>query len=69
MIGSEANEKLATLATGEIFELDTHDQARATRIIKEKLLERTGNPDEALKKVLHEKGLEKERKRKRWLFR
>jgi hypothetical protein len=65
-VGAEADGVLAGLEQGEIFELDTRDLSRATRIIKEKLMERTGDADEAMKKVLHEKGLEKERKRRRW---
>ena len=60
---AEANARLAELDDGEIFELDTRDQTRATRIIKEILLERTGNADEAIKKVLHEKGYERSLRR------
>ncbi len=49
----DADATLATLEDGGIFELDTRDLHRATRVIKAELLQRTGDPDESIKRVLH----------------
>jgi len=51
----EADRELTTLEDGEVFDLDTRDVTRATREIKAILLQRGGDPDEALKRVLHKK--------------
>lgn len=60
---SEADGKLAEFDDGEIFELRTRDLGKATRIIKAELIGRGEEPDEALKRMLHQKGLERETKR------
>ena len=57
---SEADGLLSRLEDGEIFEKDTRDLSRATREIKAELLARGGDPDEALKHMLHSRGLERE---------
>lgn len=51
----EADRDLTTLDDGEVFDLDTRDVTRATREIKAALLQRGGDPDEVLKRVLHKK--------------
>lgn len=56
---TEADRELAMLEDGEIFELDTRDVTRATRIIKAELLSRGEDPDDVLKRMLHQKGLER----------
>ena len=63
MSASEADGKLAELEDGETFELKTRDLSKATRIIKAELLSRGEEPDEALRRHLHSKGLEREQKR------
>lgn len=60
MVQAEATNVLATLEDGEIFELDTRDLSKATKQIKHVLMSRSGDPDDALKKMLHQKGYEKE---------
>lgn len=65
-LSSEADARLVGLVDGEVFELDTRNESRATRIIKETLMERSGDADEAMRRVLHKKGLEKERKNRKW---
>lgn len=57
LVVHDADAILATLEDGEIFELDTRDLHKATRVIKAELLQRTGDPDESIKRVLHQKGL------------
>ena len=64
LVPHEADAILATLEDGEIFSLDTRDLHKATRVIKAELLQRTGDPDEAIRRTLHEKGLAKEEERK-----
>ena len=59
MTPHDADATLATLEDGEIFELDTRDLYKATRVIKAELLNRTGDPDESIKRVLHQKGLDR----------
>ena len=59
----DADALLATLEDGEIFEKATRDQAKATREIKAELLSRGEDPDEALRRVLHKKGYEREASR------
>ncbi len=51
----DAERELATLEDGEVFALDTRDVTRATREIKAILLERGGDPDEALRRLVHKK--------------
>ena len=66
-LSCDADARLAELTDGEIFELDTRNEARATQIVKEILMQRTGDADEAMRKVLHNKGYEKEKKRiRKW---
>lgn len=60
---AEADGVLATLEDGEIFEKETRNLARATREIKAELLSRGEEPDEALRRMLHSKGLEREQKK------
>lgn len=60
----EADRELSTLDDGEVFELETRSTARATRAIKFELIARGGDPDESLRRVLHQKGLERESKKK-----
>ncbi len=55
----EADRELVMLDDGEVFDLDTRDVTRATRVIKAELIARGGDPDEALKRVLHQKGVER----------
>jgi hypothetical protein len=38
----------------QVFELDTADQARATKIIKYKILEQTGDLERALRRARHQ---------------
>ena len=61
----EADSMLATLEDGEVFELDTRSLSRASRVIKAELLSRSGNPDESIRRMLHQKGLEREEGKKR----
>lgn len=51
----DASRKLATLEDGEVFELDTRNETRATREIKAILLERGAEPDEVLRRLSHKK--------------
>ncbi len=51
----EAARSLTCLDDGEVFELDTRNVTKATREIKAALLKRGGDPDEALRRVLHGK--------------
>jgi len=61
---SEATKRLAEFPDGEIFRYDTRDLSRATRQMKAELLSRGEvSPDEALRKMLHERGLEREEQR------
>jgi len=62
-LSAEADARLATLDSGEIFELDTRNETKATQIIKEILMQRSGDADEALKRVLHQKVYEHEKRR------
>ena len=63
MVEAEASSELAKLADGEIFRYDTRDLTRATRQMKLELLSRgEASPDEALRRMLHTKGLEREQK-------
>ena len=59
----EAERELSMLEDGEVFELETRDVTRATRVIKAELMSRGEDPDEVLKRVLHQKGLEREKRR------
>ncbi len=47
----------------EFFQLDTRSKPRATSQIKAILLKRSKSPDDALTRHLHERGLEREKKR------
>ena len=60
---SMANAALADLEQGELFELDTRDQSKASRIIKARLIARGKEPDEVFRRVLHERGYEREKSR------
>ena len=63
MYESEASSELVKLVDGEIFQYDTRSLERATRQMKAELLSRSEvSPDEALKHMLHSKGLEREQK-------
>ena len=63
---SEASGELAKLADGELFQYSTRDLAKATRQMKAELLSRgDASPDDALKRMLHSKGLEREQRRER----
>lgn len=59
MSEQEADDRLVELDDGEIFELQTKDLSKATRIIKAELISRGEDADEALRKMLHSKGLER----------
>ncbi len=63
MTQQEADGKLAELDDGEVFELKTRDLSKATRIIKAELMSRGEEPDEALKRMLHQRGYEREANR------
>ena len=60
---SQANACLADLDDGELFELDTRDQGKAARVIKARLIARGKEPDEVLRKMLHQRGYEREKNR------
>ncbi len=60
----DADTLLATLVDGEVFEYGTRDLARATRAIKAELISRGGDVDEAMRRVLHHKGHERENQKK-----
>ena len=55
----EADDLVATLDDGEVFEYKTRDLSKATREIKAELLSRGEDPDEVMKRVLHKKGYER----------
>ena len=55
----EADGKLAELEDGEVFELLTRDINRAVREIKAELMSRGEEPDEALRRMLRNKGYER----------
>jgi len=59
----EADNRLAELDDGEVFPLKTRDLNKAVREIKEVLISRGEGADEALRKVLRNKGYERERGR------
>jgi len=59
MTQQEADGKLAELDDGEVFELRTRDLSKATRIIKAELMNRGEDADEALKRMLHQRGYER----------
>lgn len=62
---AEASGELAKLADGEIFQYNTRDLSRATRQMKAELLSRSEvSPDEALRRMLHERGLRREEEQK-----
>jgi len=61
MSQQEADSTLATLDDGEVFEYATRSLERATRQMKAEMINRGEGPDEALKHMLHEKGLEREK--------
>lgn len=63
MSQQDADGKLAELDDGEIFELKTRDLSKATRIIKAELMSRGEEADEALKRMLHQKGYDRETSR------
>jgi len=63
MSESDASAQLVQFDDGEIFEYATRDLAKATRQMKAELLARGEEPDEALRRMLHEKGLEREQER------
>ena len=61
MSESEASGVLATLADGELFCYATRSLERATRQMKAELLSRGDiSPDDALRRMLHERGLRRE---------
>ena len=63
---SEASGQLAQLADGELFQYETRDLAKATRQMKAELLARDEvSPDEALRRMLHERGLAQEQEREK----
>jgi len=62
---AEASGELAKLADGEVFSYATRDLSKATRQMKAELLSRDEvSPDEALRRHLHSKGLEREEQRR-----
>jgi len=63
MTQQEADGKLAELDDGEVFELVTRDASRAVREIKAELMSRGEDADEALRKVLRNKGYEREERK------
>lgn len=58
----DANNELAKFVDGEVFEYKTRDLSKATRQMKAELEKRGEDPDEALRRHLHSKGLEREHK-------
>jgi len=63
MSEGDASGRLAEFPDGEIFEYSTRDLARATRQMKAELLSRGTEPDEAIRHMLHERGVEREQSR------
>lgn len=63
MSEQEADSKLAELDDGEVFELATKDINRAVREIKAELMNRGEDADEALRRMLRNKGYERETSR------
>jgi len=63
---SEVDRLLSQLKVGEVFYKDTRNLAAATRQIKADLASRGMEPDEVLKRMLHKKGFEQEKKRQKW---
>ena len=59
MTSQEADGRLAELEDGEVFELRTKDINRAVREIKATLMSRGEDADEALKRMLRNKGYER----------
>ena len=57
---TEADVELAKLDDGEIFESPSRSLAKATREIKAELMSRGEDADEALRRMLHRKGLDRE---------
>ena len=57
---SEVDGKLAELEDGEVFELTTRDINKATREIKAELMSRGEDADSALRRMLRQKGYERE---------
>ena len=55
-----ADEKAEKLDDGRVYELRTKSQPKATKMIRAILLDEGAEADEALRRQLHEKGLEKE---------
>lgn len=55
-----ADDKTEKLDDGRVYELRTKSQPKATKMIRAILLEEGAEADEALRRQLHEKGLEKE---------
>lgn len=51
----EADSALTELAEGEVFQLETKDIHRAVRQIRDELIARGADPDEALKRMLHKR--------------
>ncbi len=49
----EADQRLAALDDGEIFELETKDLTKATRIMKAEMMRRGEDADKALERVKH----------------
>ena len=60
----EADGRLAELEDGEVFELLTRDINKAVREIRAVLMSRGEDADSALRRMLHQKGLEREERRR-----
>lgn len=56
---NEAMGRLTEFSEGELFQYNTRDLSKATRQMKAELLSRGTEPDEAVKRMLHERGLER----------
>jgi len=64
MTSQEADGKLAELEDGEVFELSTRDLQKAVREIRATLMSRGEDADEAIRRMLHAKGYEREERKR-----
>ena len=65
MSENDASRVLTEFADGEVFAYETRSLQRATRQMKAELLNRGEGPDESLRRMLHAKGLERDKEKKK----
>lgn len=56
----KAMEAADCLTDSDIYPLDTKNQQKAAKIIKAKIMEESKEPDDALQRQLHDRGLKRE---------